>query len=214
VPRFLGCESKLGRSVPFCYDACMTATTRRQDVQQAFEDLLTALGASPRGALAGSPKRAAALWAEHLLAGEHEDLGRIIGKGMKTKHRTPVAVTGVGMHLVCPHHLTVAFGAAHVAYAPAGKLVGLGTLTRLVRACTARFVLQEEAGQLVADALVEHLGAEAAAVLIVAEHPCHNITEPRAHRAKAATWAQAGRARAVGELKSLILCSLPQYSGT
>lgn len=179
-------------------------------MQQAFEDLLAALDVTPRGALGGSPKRAAALWAEHLLAGQSEDLGRIIGKGMKTTKRTPVAVTDVGMYLVCPHHLTVAFGAAHVAYAPSGKLVGLGTLTRLVRACTARFVLQEEAGQLVADALVEHLGAEAAAVFMVAEHPCHNITEPRAHRAKAATWAQAGKKASVRELKQLIMATAPR----
>lgn len=180
----------------------------RRDVQKAFVHLLAALGASPTGKLLGSPRRAAALWAEHLLSGEGEDLGRIVGAGMRSPNDTPVAVTHIGMHLVCPHHLTVAFGEAHVAYAPAGRLVGFGTLTRLVRACTARFVLQEDAGQLVADALVTHLRARAAAVMLSATHPCHNVSMPRAHKARATTWAHAGKARDVRALKTLLLSSL------
>ena len=186
----------------------MSRKPSRRNVQRAFVELLAALGATPYGALRGSPQRAAALWSEHLLSGEREDVSRIIGAGIRNKRHTPVAVTHIGMHLVCPHHLTVAFGEAHVAYAPEGKLVGFGTLTRLVRACTSRFVLQEEAGQLVADALATHLGARAAAVLLVATHPCHNVTMPRAHKARAATWAVAGRSRDARDLKTLILSTL------
>lgn len=186
----------------------MNRKPHRRAVQKAFADLLAALGATPSGQLRGAPQRAAALWSEHLLAGEREDLASIIGSGIRTTHPTPVAVTRIGMHLVCPHHLTVAFGEAHVAYAPAGRLVGFGTLTRLVKACTARFVLQEEAGQLVANALAEHLHARAAAVMLVATHPCHNITMPRAHKARTATWAHAGNGKDARALKSLLLTTL------
>jgi GTP cyclohydrolase I len=111
-----------------------------------------------------------------------------------------VSLLDLGVQLVCPHHLTVAFGRAHVAYVPGARVAGFGALARLVAACAARVALQEEVTSAIAEALVEHFGARAAVAVIEATHPCHNVLHPRSHGARAVTWASAGEARAKRQL--------------
>ena len=174
----------------------------------AVRELLLALGCELRGELVGTPARVAELWADHLLAGERLEPRALLGRGSATRSRAPVTLQNLGVHLVCPHHLTVAFGVAHVAYLPNGRAAGFGALARLVRACTARLVLQEEASQEIADIIVDRLGARAAAVVIDAVHPCHNVPHGRSHGAHAVTWGEAGQPRAARELRQLLSITL------
>lgn len=184
------------------------SNVRRQRVQAAFHELLVALGYPIRGATAKTPARTARLWLDELLVGENADLREIIGSGSKATSITPVVVTQMGIHLVCPHHLTVAFGVAHIAYVPKKKIVGLGVLSRLARASTARLILQEDATQLMANALHEQLDAAAVVAAIDAEHPCHRLTEPQAHTARAFTWAHAGSVAKCKQLQEDIRVAL------
>ncbi len=189
----------------------LTAQTRR--VRAAFSELLQALNDSadavafgkPAKLLRQTPQRATALWLDQLLAGEHADIPAILQGAMPHRSATPVCVTRIGVHLVCPHHLTIAFGHAHVAYVPQGQVAGLGAISDLVQACTARFVLQEDAVQLICDALVKHLDAKAAVALIDAVHPCHSITRARSHDAHVVTLARAGKPAESRSLERLIL---------
>lgn len=181
-----------------------SASRRQQQATRAIRALLQGLGVSLAGELKGTPARAASLWVEHLLAGEGLDPKEVLGRGSKTRSRSPVSLFDVGVHLVCPHHLTVAFGEAHVAYLPRTRVAGFGALARLVRACTARLALQEDATQLIADTLVLHLGAVAAVVVIDALHPCHNVPHARSHRARAVTWGIAGDKAAADSLARLL----------
>ncbi len=176
----------------------------QQAAEVALYDLLISLGCKLEGELRDTPKRAAALWAHHLLDGEHQDLGAILGHGSPTKSRAPVTLFNVGVHLVCPHHLTVAFGLAHIGYLPNGRAAGFGALAQLIHACTARLVLQEDACDTIANAITEHLDARAAAVVIDAMHPCHNVPHARSHRARAVTWGESGTPTGIRELKGLL----------
>lgn len=169
-------------------------------LETAFRELLLALGHEPRGELAGTPKRAAELWTGRLLAGERLDAGKLLGRAMPSRARAPVLLTGLGVHLVCPHHLTVALGEASVAYAPGGRIAGFGAITRLVEALGARLVLQEEVTREIAEALLEHLGARAALVRLEAAHPCQGVLHARAHGARVVTVEGVGDA---GELRKL-----------
>ena len=178
--------------------------SRRTRVERAFAELLEALGGSDGPEFARTPARATSLWLEHLLAGEGTDLATELGRGHRSDSAAPISVLDVGVHLVCAHHLTVAFGRAHVAYAPQGRVVGFAALARLIRACTARFVLHEEASQNIATALVTHLPAAAAVACIEAVHPCHNVMQPRSHGARAIGWAQAGRPGPARQLRQLL----------
>ena len=187
-------------------------TSQTKRVEAAFAELLSALGVRRKKAMRNAAARAAALWTDYLLAGERCDLKELVGQGISSKSRAPVSITHIGVHLVCPHHLTVAFGTAHVAYTPRGRLAGLGTIAKLVQACTARFTLQEDAGDNVAAALSTYLRVEAAVVLIEALHPCHNVPHPRSHSAHTVTMARTGQKRAVSSLEKLVLAALRRTS--
>jgi len=173
---------------------------RNKSTEAAIEALLASLDIEIEGPLKNTPKLVADLWRKHLLAGTGIPLARVLGKGMTSRARQPVILADVDIHLVCPHHLTIAFGRAHLSYQPQGRIVGFGALTRLVEVCTAQLILQEDATTRIVEAIVEHLGAEAAVARLEATHPCHNVTRPKAHRSRIITWAEAGNQKRAAAL--------------
>jgi GTP cyclohydrolase I len=179
------------------------APARRQAVRACFAALIEALGAA-EAADADTAQRAGSLWLDHLLAGQGRDPHAAVGRGIASAERTPVLVSGLGFHLVCPHHLTVATGTAALGYVPAGRVVGFGHLSELVQVCTARMALQEDATATIAQTLQHALGAHAVAVRLQAHHLCHSVLYPRAQAAQAVTWALEGDAAAATHLQGLL----------
>lgn len=182
----------------------------RAAVEHAFAQLLQAFAAGgvalpdAGGSRAGhsTPEQAATLWCEQLLAGEGRDLTAALLPTMPSALAAPVVVFDLDIQLVCPHHLTVAFGRADVAYLPDGALVGFGAISDMLQLACGRLVLQEQASQDAAAAIQAALGARAAVVQMQATHPCHNVTRPRAHRAQVRTWGQVGGAADIAELRA------------
>jgi GTP cyclohydrolase I len=181
---------------------------RKANIKPSITAMLEALGYELKGELKDTPARVSALWTQTLLAGEGKDPAQILQRRMKTKKSAPVLVTNIGMHLVCPHHLSVAFGQTHIAYLPADHIIGFGVLSHLVEACCAKLTLQENAAQDICSALVNLLPAKAAVCSIKAAHPCHRLLHPRAHQSHAITWAEAGTKSAAKELRALLKSSL------
>jgi GTP cyclohydrolase I len=107
----------------------------------------------------------------------------------------------VAITTMCPHHLMPAFGKGTVAYAPHGKLVGLGFMAELLDAFAHRLILQEEIGERVAATLADELGARWVACRLVLSHTCVTARGERKHGATAETVAflgdAAGRAEAI-----------------
>lgn len=179
-----------------------SATGPRDALQDAFAALARALGDVSSTALdEGVAARCSALWREHLLWGDATPLAARLGPGLTHGGGEPVVLRGVGVHLVCPHHLTVALGKASLAYLPAGRLAGLGALAEVLEASCARLVLQEDAAADAARAVVMGLGARACVVRIEARHPCHALTRPRSHAARVSCDGSAGEAAGVAELR-------------
>ena len=135
--------------------------------------------------LAGTPARVAEAWLEDLLDGYGEDPAAILAGAMPAAGRDLVAVTGIDFHSVCPHHLLPSRGLAHVAYVPDRKVVGFGQIARLVDCFAHRLILEEELARRVAEALVRHLGARGAAVVLDAEQACLTVRGERRRRARA-----------------------------
>jgi GTP cyclohydrolase I len=79
-----------------------------------------------------------------------------------------------------------------VAFAPRGKLVGIGTLASLVDAFARRLTLQETIGDAVASTLVRHLTPRWAACRIVLAHGCMVGRGERQHGATVETLAVHG----------------------
>jgi GTP cyclohydrolase I len=176
-------------------------TDKKQQIAKAVEQLLHAMDVEISGECAQTPERVAELWADHLLVSQDkapEDINLTLSPA---PNHTPVALVNIGVHLVCPHHLTIAFGTAHICYEPGEHVVGFGALTRLMEHCTQRLCLQEDATAMAANLLQERLQARAVCVVIDARHPCHNIIHTRGHDARAITWAHAGDAEAAQRLE-------------
>jgi GTP cyclohydrolase IA len=72
----------------------------------------------------------------------------------------------------CEHHMAPFVGKACVAYMPAGRVVGLSKLARVVEIFAKRLQTQEALTQQIADAIAGELEPAGVAVLIEAEHQC------------------------------------------
>ena len=145
---------------------------------RAIGDFLNALGFDPaqHADLTDTPARVTEAFTDDLLRGHGVDVGELIRKGSceapPAAKSGPVAVTGIDVATVCPHHLLPALGRASVVYLPGTLLLGIGTLTAVVDAFARRLTLQEAIGQNVVSALVEHAGARGAYCELELEHGC------------------------------------------
>lgn len=148
----------------------------RARVEAAVRELLLAIGEDPdRPELTRTPARVADSYAE-FFAGIGTDAVAIARDG--TVHAEDgergelVIVRDVKFRSVCEHHLLPFLGVAHLAYAPGDRLIGLGTLARVLDAVASRPQLQERLGEQVAATIAEGLGAEGVLVVLDAQHQC------------------------------------------
>jgi len=72
----------------------------------------------------------------------------------------------------CEHHMVPIIGRAHVAYLPAGRVVGLSKITKVVDIFAQRLQTQEALTAQIAGAIQETLQPRGVAVIIEAEHMC------------------------------------------
>lgn len=141
----------------------------------AIADLLLALGEDPtREGLQDTPRRVARMYRE-LFAGLNEDPALHLGRTFSEPYDEIVVLRDINFASLCEHHLLPFMGRAHVAYLPSDRVVGLSKLARLVEAYARRPQIQERLTCQVADALMTHLDARGACVVIEAEHLCMKI---------------------------------------
>ncbi len=142
--------------------------------------------------LRDTPARVARAFREELLDGYRCDPRDVLLETLPSASEALVAITHVAYSSVCPHHMLPSTGLAHVGYLPGGRIVGLGGIVRLIEVCAHRMVLQETLGQRIADALVEHLGARAAGVVLDASHTCMIARGERQHGSRVVTQSFSG----------------------
>ncbi len=158
----------------------------------AIEDLLRALGEDvSREGLMGTPERVARMYAE-LLSGRDEDLAALLAVGYEETHEELVVVRDISFHSLCEHHLLPFFGAAHLAYLPAGRVAGASKLLRVVEAVSRRLQLQERLTNDIAEALEQGLRPRGVAVIVQAEHLCMSMRGVRKPGARMRTYATRG----------------------
>ena len=117
-----------------------------------------------------------------LTAGASLDPGRHLQVTFPPPSGDPgmVLVPGIPFTSICEHHMMPFNGTATVAYLPAGRIVGLSKLARLVQEYAARPQVQEQLGDQVVAAITRRLDTRGAACILRATHSCMTLRGAKA----------------------------------
>ena len=160
--------------------------------ERAVADLLAALGQEPTSEeLAATPRRVAASYAELLTPAPFTLTSFPNDEG----YDELVLARAIPFASLCQHHLLPFTGVAHVGYLPAGRILGLSKLARVVELFARRLQLQERLTTQVADWLQAQLEPKGVGVVLEAEHLCMSLRGVRAAGACTVTSTLHGRLR-------------------
>jgi GTP cyclohydrolase I len=163
------------------------------DFQRVVRQLLDLVGEDPeREGLRQTPARveSSLRW---LTRGYHESVDEIVrGAVFAEPHENMVMVRDIEIYSLCEHHLLPFFGRAHVAYLPAGKIIGLSKIPRVVDVFARRLQVQERLTDQVADALMSVLQPHGVGVVIEAAHLCMMMRGVEKQSSKTVTSAMRG----------------------
>lgn len=138
-----------------------------------IERQLELLGEDPRRqGLRRTPERVAAAlrW---MTRGYGQDVEHVVGDGVfDDTYENMVLVRDVELFSLCEHHMLPFFGRVHVAYVPAGRILGLSKVARIVEVFARRLQVQERLTEQIADAIMQVLQPRGAGVVIEAQHLC------------------------------------------
>jgi GTP cyclohydrolase I len=169
------------------------AVTIDQDrIRRAVREILAAVGEDPdREGLQDTPDRVARMYAE-IFSGLHANPAEHLQKTFTQKHDELVLVKDIEFASCCEHHLLPFTGKAHIAYLPAGKVVGLSKLARVVDVLARRPQVQERMTEDLADLIMREINPRGVGVVIEASHSCMTIRGVRKPGSKTITSALRG----------------------
>jgi GTP cyclohydrolase I len=139
----------------------------------AVRTLLNGIGEDPqREGLLDTPKRVAKMLSE-VTSGYSVDLDAVINGAMfEESYSEPIVVREITFYSMCEHHMLPFHGKAHVAYLPAGRVVGLSKIPRVVEVFARRLQVQERMTDQIAKFLYEKLEPRGVAVILEGVHFC------------------------------------------
>lgn len=175
-------------------------------------ETLELLGEDPtRPGLLRTPERVARSMQE-LTGGYAVDVEKLInGALFDAPDSDMVVVSDMQFYSMCEHHLLPFFGKCHVAYIPAGRIIGLSKIPRLVEAFARRLQVQENLTSQIANVIEKTLAPQGVGVVIEARHLCMEMRGARSLRSPTKTSAMRGSFRADARTRKefLDLISLP-----
>ena len=142
----------------------LTTITRR---------MLVALGEDlEREGLVDTPARVAESLM-YLTEGYGADPRQVVGSALYEHEGDDlVTVRNIPFYALCEHHVLPFFGRCHIGYLPAGRVIGLSKLPRLVDVFAHRLQLQERLTRQIAEAIDQVLRPRGVAVVMEARHLC------------------------------------------
>lgn len=135
--------------------------------------LLRAIGEDPgREGLERTPERVAKAMAFLNSGACRIPLDVLNGAVFTETFKGMVLVQDIGFYSLCEHHLLPFHGRAHIAYLPAGRVIGLSRLPRLLDVFARRLQVQERLTDQVARAVQSAIEPRGVAVRLEAAHVC------------------------------------------
>ncbi len=144
------------------------------EVEEAVRTLIAWAGDDPaREGLIDTPRRVAEAYQEYF-SGYRLDPAEVLSRQFDETggYDDLVMLRDIRVESHCEHHLAPFLGVAHVAYLPAGRIVGISKIARVVEIFAKRLQTQETMTAQIADAIEQALRPRGVAVLIEAEHQC------------------------------------------
>ncbi len=161
----------LARRAPLVDGAGRPTQAQAED---AIRTLLRWAGDDPgREGLLDTPKRVAKAYREWF-AGYEEDPEELLARSFEETdgYDEMVTLRDIRLESTCEHHMAPILGRVHVAYLPAGRVVGISKLARVVDAFGKRLQIQEKLTAQIANTIDRVLQPKGVAVVIEAAHQC------------------------------------------
>lgn len=142
-------------------------------MEDSFRAIIEAIGENPeREGLLRTPHRAAKAM-EFLTQGYEQDINEIVNEAIfESDNDEMVIVRDIEMYSLCEHHMLPFIGRCHVAYLPAGRVLGLSKIPRIVDMFSRRLQIQENLTQQIGQSIQQVTAAHGVAVVIEAKHLC------------------------------------------
>jgi GTP cyclohydrolase I len=142
-------------------------------VEDLIRSVLQEIGENPdRPGLLRTPLRVAESL-RFLTNGYQKDVQDVLnGAIFEEPYDEMVIVKEIDFYSLCEHHLLPFYGRAHIAYLPAGKIIGLSKLPRILDVFARRLQVQERLTQQVAECIDQSIRPQGVGVVIEAFHLC------------------------------------------
>lgn len=143
-------------------------------IRDAFADIAATLGLDLNDdSLCETPQRIARMYVDEIFSGlDYARFPKATAISNKMGVEEMVRIDDISVVSTCEHHFITIDGLASVAYIPAGSIIGLSKVNRIVRFFAQRPQVQERLTQQVLVALQTLLETEDVAVTINAAHYC------------------------------------------
>jgi GTP cyclohydrolase I len=146
----------------------------RLEAQAAVRTLIEWAGDDPdREGLVDTPDRVARAY-EEFFEGYRTDPVALLERTFEETHdyEDMVVLRDVRLESHCEHHIVPIIGRAHVAYVPAGRVVGVSKIARVIEVFAKRLQIQETLTAQIAETIQKVLAPRGVAVVIEAAHMC------------------------------------------
>lgn len=146
----------------------------RAEAEEAVRTLIRWAGDDPaREGLVDTPARVVRAYVEFFEGYRQDPLAVLEPTFEETEQYDEiVCLRNIRVESHCEHHIVPILGKAHVAYLPAGRVVGISKIARLVEVFSRRMQIQEKLTAQIADTLQAVLAPRGVAVVVEAAHQC------------------------------------------
>ncbi len=170
----------------------------RAEVHEAVKTLIRWAGDDPRReGLLDTPARVARAY-EEWFAGYAADPGEHLARTFEEVdgYDEPIVLRAIPFRSCCEHHMAPITGKAHIGYLPAGRVVGISKLARVVDCIASRLQIQERMTAEIAEVIQRELRPRGVGVVIEASHACMSTRGVHKHGVSMVT------SRMIGEYKT------------
>ncbi len=155
-------------------DNGLSRDQKYERISESFADIARTLGLDlADDSLCDTPKRIAKMYVDEIFSGlDYARFPKATAIANKMGVEEMVRIDDISVVSTCEHHFITIDGVASVAYIPAGRIIGLSKINRIVRFFAQRPQVQERLTQQVLVALQTLLETDDVAVTINAVHYC------------------------------------------